>query len=109
MGQVDFRYVGVLGMTIYRICFQKYANARFSLKVSIEEWLKLVDKTEHIFIFLVKQGIKNGNNIGSILEIPDSDGGTCFQIAATCSSVIMEFILEINIKVNSIKIDMEVP
>ena len=108
MGQVDFHYVGALGMTIYRRCFTKYGNARGSEKPTAE-LAKLVYRTERIFFFLVKQGFKNGYNIGSILEIPDSQGGTCFQAATTCSPKIMKFILERAIKVNTIKLDMQVP
>ena len=108
MAQVDFRYVGVLGMTIYNASFRKYGTAR-ALGKPTAELSKLIYKTERIFFFLVKQGIKNGYNIGSILEIPDSQGGTCFQAAATCSRKIMKFILERAIKVNSIQLDMQVP
>ena len=108
MGQVDFRYVGALGMTIYRTSFMKYGDAR-ALRKPKAELSKLAYRTERIFFFLVKQGIKNGYNIGSILEIPDSTGGTCFQAATTFSSKIMKFILDRAIKVNIIRLDMQVP
>ena len=108
MDQVDFGYVGVTSLTIYRICFEKYANAR-SLKIPQAYLSSLVTKTEEIFFFLVDQGIQNGYNVDSILEIPDSDGGTCFQIAALCSKKMMSFIIERGIKVNSIKSNMTVP
>ena len=109
MEQVDFGYNGELGLTIYRACFHKYAYARSTRKPFQVEMSKLVAKTEEIFFFLVVQGIKNGNNVGSILEIPDSMGGTCFQIAATCSTKIIMFILKSDMKVNSITSDMMVP
>ena len=112
MEQVDFGYIGLLGSTIYRMCFQKYLNVREKLKVSKADWLKLMKKTEEIFFFLVNQGIRNGYHVGSILETPDSMGGTCFQIASICipyATNIMFYILERDIKVNSIKTDMEVP
>ena len=44
-----------------------------------------------------------------IKEIPDSIGGTSFQIAAACSpNMLMFSILERDIKLNNIKIDMKV-
>ena len=107
MNQVDFEYVGVIGVTIYRMCFQEITDA--SSQIPLAELLSLVAKTEKIFFFLVEQGIKNGYNVDSILEIPDSDGGTCFHYASLCSPDIMLYIIRRSIKVNSIKSDMLVP
>ena len=67
MEQVDFGYIGVLGATIYRMCFQKYLNARDTL--SKAESRKLMEKTEEIFFFLVNQGIQNGYDVCSILSV----------------------------------------
>ena len=109
MEQVDFGYIGMHGLTIYRACFQQYTKARSESKVSEAELSKLEDKTKDIFFFLVEQGIKNGYNVESILEIPDSQGGTCFQIASGFSRNITMVILEGKIKVNSIQLEMQVP
>ena len=89
MKQVDFGYVGKDGVTIYRMCFGKYIRSRitkfdnFYLQIlgkPKSEWSKVVTETEAVFDFLVKQGIDNGNDVDSILEIPDSTGSTCFHI-----------------------------
>ena len=105
MEDVDFGYIGVGGCTIYRVCFQKYINAD-STKMTEDEKSKLALKTEEVFFFLIDQGNKNGYNVDAILEIPDSTGGTCFKVAATCSWNIILYIIKRGIKVNSIQIDM---
>ena len=109
MQQVDFGYVGRDGLTIYRSCFEKYINARFALKRPEAEWKKLVSKTETVFDFLVEEGIKRGFNVDEILEIPDSNGETCFHIASDCSKKIMKYIIGRGIKINSIRTDLVVP
>ena len=106
MEQVDFGYVGRDGDTIYTRCFQRYLNARFSLKA---EWKRLVTETERVFDFLIQEGKKRGFDVDSILEIPSSDGSTCFHIASQCSQKISNYFLQKRIKVNSIKTDMIVP
>ena len=82
MDQVDFGYVGRNGLTIYRQCFQRYINARFTLNRPEAEWKKLVSKTETVFNFLIEEGNKRGYDVDSILEIPDSTGETCFTAVA---------------------------
>ena len=52
MDQVDFGYVGRDESTIYRSCFEKYVNTRYTLKKPEAEWKKLVSKTETVFEFL---------------------------------------------------------
>ena len=69
MDQVDFRYVGGDRFTIYRNCFQRYINARWTLKKPEAEWKKLVSKTETVFYFLVEEGNKRGFDVDSIFEI----------------------------------------
>ena len=108
MDQVDFGYVGETSSTIYRMCFQGYTNAR-SLKIPLADMSSPVTKTEKIFFFLVDHGNNNGYNVDSILEIPDSGGGTCFQHASRCSPDIMLYIIRRGIKVNSISSNMLVP
>ena len=105
MEDVDFAYIGHVGFTIYIACFQKYVNAD-KTKMTEEEESNLVLKTEEVFFFLVEQGNKNGYNVDAILEIPDSNGETCFQSAATFSLKIMLYIIKRGIKVNSIRSDM---
>ena len=109
MDQVDFGYIGMDGFTIYRQCFQRYINARFTLKRPEAEWKKQVAKMEIVFDFLVEEGNKRGFNVDEILEIPDSNGSTCFSVASQCSKKIMKYIIGRGIKVNSIKTDMMVP
>ena len=48
MDKVDFGYLGALDITIYRMCFQKYANAELSLEVPITERAIMLDKTRVI-------------------------------------------------------------
>ena len=109
MDEVDFGYVGKEESTIYNQCFQRYIDARFTLKKPQAELKKLVSKTEIVFDFLVEEGNKRGFNVDEILEIPDSLGGTCFAIASQCSKKIMKYIIGRGIKVNSIQTDMMVP
>ena len=109
MEQVDFGYVGRNGFTIYNQCFQKYIEARFTLKRPEAKWKKMVSKTETVFDVLVKEGNKRGSNVDEILEIPTSSGSTCFDIASQCSWKIMKYIIERGIKVNSIRTNMMVP
>ena len=111
--------LGILGFTIYRVCFQKYLDTYNTFKLSESENSdfiekrkirnQLVVKTETVFNFLLEHGIKNGFNIDSILEIPDDNGNTCFQIASQCSFKICNYLLKRNIKVNSIETKMMVP
>ena len=105
MKDVDFAYIGDVGCTIYKVCFQQYVNA-VNTEMREEEKSKLALKTEEVFFFLVEQGKKNRYNVDAILEIPDSNGGTCFKIAALCSWNIMLYIIKRGIKVNSIRSDM---
>ena len=109
MDQVDFGYVGKDGLTIYNICFQRYIKARFILKRPEAEWKILVKKTETVFDYLVEEGNKRGFEMYSILEIPTSNGTTCFALASQCSKKISKYIVGRGIKVNSIKTDMLVP
>ena len=109
MEQVDFGYVGQNEFTIYRSCFEKYVNARFTLKRSEAWWKELVSKTETVFDFLVEEGDKREFNVDDILEISDSSGSTCFDIASQCSKKIMKYLIGRGIKVNSIQIEMMVP
>jgi len=79
------------------------------LKRPEAEWKKLISKTEIVFDFLVEEGNKRGFNVDSILEIPSSNGSTCFNIASQCSKKIMNYIIGRGVKVNSITTDMMVP
>ena len=109
MEQIDFGYIGGPGATIYRTCFTPYITARFIWKKPEAEWKKLVSKTETVFDFLVEEGNKRGFNVDEILEIPSSNGSTCFSVASQCSKKIMQFIIKRGIKVNSITTYMTVP
>jgi len=109
MEKIDFGFVGRDGLTIYRNCFRKYMDRRFTQKRPKEEWSKVLAETEDIFDFLVKEGNQNGFNVDSILEIPDSSGSTCFSIASDCSKKICSYIIERGIQVNNIKTTMMIP
>ena len=109
MEQVDFGYIGIDGLTIYRSCFEKYLNARNLLKVPEAEWSKIVLKAEEVFFFLVDQGNKNGYNVDAILEKPIDNGETCFHIASRCSKMICSYVIQRDIRVNNIDLAMMVP
>ena len=109
MDQVDFGHVGRDGFTIYNFCFQRYIKARYSLKRPEAEWREMVTRTETVFDVLVREGTKRGFDIDSILEIPNSNGSTCFCIASSCSDKITSYIIDRGIKVNSINTDMMIP
>ena len=109
MERVDFDYVGRDGCTIYRTCFERYLNARMVQKRSKDDWSKLVVQTEEIFDFLIQQGNKNGFDVNSILEIPTSNGSTCFSVAVQFSHKISKYILGREIKVNCIRSSMMTP
>ena len=109
MDKVDFGYVDKHGFTIYKICFQRYLDARFHLKRNQADWSRLVTKTETIFFHLVEEGKRLGFDVNAILEIPTSTGETCFYTASKCSKAITSYIIEREIKVNSITVDMIVP
>ena len=109
MDRVDFGYVGRDGDTIYRRCLERYLRARFGLKRPEADWSKLVVETEKVFYYLVEQGRKYGYNVDSILEIPISNGETCFFIASQCSEKISTYIIGRDIQVNSIAVTMLVP
>ena len=100
MQQVDFGYVDKDGCTIYKICFQKY-ESRNGLKRQKSEWSKMVTETEMVFDFLVEQGIIHGFDVDSILEIPDSSGQTCFDLASRCSERICNWMIDRGITVNT--------
>ena len=109
MEQVDFGYVGRDGLTIYSSCFVRYINARLIFEKPEAEWKKLVTKTETVFEYLVQEGNKRGFNVDETLELPSTDGSTCFRTASRCSKKIMTYMIQRGIKVNSIGIDMMIP
>ena len=109
MELVEFDYVGRAGCTIYSSCFQRYINARYVLERPEVDWSKLVVKTEAVFYYLVNEGHKYGFNVDSILEIPTSNGLTCFHIASQCSENISKFLITRGIKIHSISTNMIVP
>ena len=118
MGQVDFAYMkthcemGRTNVTIYRMCFQKILDVVTRHREEPEAftgWPKMVQELEAVFVFLVEQGEKFDFNVNSILDIPDSSGGTCFASAAACSEKICSDLIERGIKLNNITADMVVP
>ena len=109
MDQVDFGYVANLGRTIYNICFQRFLHAKLELKRPATDLQKLLSRTEIVFEYLVHEGDRFGFDVNSILEIPSSNGGTCFNIASQNSKKISNLIIGREIKVNSITTDMMVP
>ena len=80
MDDIDFGFIDKDGLTIYRCCFDRYVNARFTLKKQEEEWSKLVPKVEETFFWLVEHGQKKLGKeaVNEIIQIPDSNGETCF-------------------------------
>ena len=106
MEQVNFGYVGDDGFTIYRQCFEKYIRSRFVLKRPESEWSKIAIETEVLFETLVAMGAKNGFDVNSILERPDSRGDTCFDIASRFSDKICNIMINRGFNVNTIRTDM---
>ena len=111
MDEMDFGFIDKDGVTIYRICFTRYLNARWTLKKPKEEWSKLVPKVEETFFWLVEQGQKRLGieGVNEIIQRPNSSGSTCFLILTGCSPKIAKFILNRDIKINSIATDMLIP
>ena len=99
MEQVDFAFIDHEGVTFYRRCFELYLRVCFVWKRPEADWTKLLTKVEQVFDLLVTEGNKNGFNVNSILEVPDSGGSTCFSIASGCSEKICHFIIEKGVEV----------
>ena len=111
MDVIDFGFIDKDGFTIYRNCFNRYVIARLTLKKPENEWSKLVPKVEKTFFWLVEQGQKKLGKeaINEIIQRPSSNGSTCFDIATICSPKIAKYILNQDIKINSIQTDMTYP
>ena len=107
--QIDFNFVGNFGETLFHQCFSMYKNARYTLKRPEKDLSKLIVKLEAVFFVLIDLGRKNEFDVDKIIEIPDSTGLTCFQLATNCSQRICQYILGRNIKINSITLNMEIP
>ena len=97
--------------TIYRACFSRYLAARYLAKKASKKWSKLVLKVEESFFFLVERGnvIHGTDFINEIVQVPASNGETCFSIASECSSKIAKFILSQDIKINCVTMSMKIP
>ena len=111
MDDINFGFFDEDGVTIYRKCFDRYLNARWTLKKPEEQWSKLVPKIEETFFWLVKDAQKRLGivAVNQIIQRPGSNGSTCFDIATICSSKIAKFILSQDININSITTDMMIP
>ena len=111
MDVIDFGFIDKDGFTIYRNCFNRYVIARLTLKKPENEWSKLVPKVEKTFFWLVEQGQKKlgKDAVNEIIQRPSSNGSTCFDIATICSPKIAKYILNQDIKINSIQTDMTYP
>ena len=111
MAHIDFGFIDKDGLTIYKVCSDRYLNARFILKKPEEECSKLVPKVEETFFYFVEKGQKKLGieGVNEIIQIPDSNGSTCFSIATRRSPKIANFILSQDIKINSIRTDMMSP
>ena len=111
MDENDFVFIDNDGFTIYRMCFDRYLNARWTLEKPEEDWSKLVTKVEETFFWLVDQGQKKLGieGVNLIIQRPSSTGETCFLLATQCSPKIAKFILTQDIKINSITTDMIIP
>ena len=111
MNEIDFGYIGIGGFTIYRNSFNKFIIARFVLKISESERSKLIPKVEETFFWLVGESQKRLGTeaVNKIIEIPSSSGSTCFEVATACSPKILKFILNQEIRINSIQTNMTIP
>ena len=80
MDDIDLGFINKNGATICRICFDRYLNARWTLKKPNEEWSKLVPQVEETFFWVVEQGQKRLGieGVNQIIQRPSSTGDTCF-------------------------------
>ena len=73
MKNIDFGVLTHDG-TIFKMCFDQYLTARFTLKKPEEEWMKLVPKTEKVFFSLIEKAKSTEAKLEEILQTPDSSG-----------------------------------
>ena len=92
LDEVDFGSIGEGGMTVFCLCFQRYLDTRVRLKRPKSDCVKLIDRTEEMFFFLIEQGSSRGYNTDDILEIPNKTGLTYFLMAANKSHKITKYI-----------------
>ena len=74
-----------------------------------EYYSPIIDQMENVFFFLINEAQIRDFNTDEILEIPTFIGQTCFSRAASTSKKISRYILERNIKVNTINVSMDIP
>ena len=111
MNEIDFGFIGIGGFTLYRVSFNIYILARFVLKKSEEDRSKLIPKVEETFFWLVEESQKRLGiqAVNEIIQRPSSNGSTCFEVATACSPKILKFILNQDVKINSIQTNMTIP
>ena len=98
-----------IGSSILRHCFLRYLNAKNQLERSEAELIQIMDRIEEVFFYLIDEFHRGGMNIDELLESPNSVGQTCFSIASDSSKKIAEFIIERDVKLNSIDTVMMTP
>ena len=100
----DFNYVGMGGVTIFRSSFVRYLNARVILNKRHEELSKMVAEIESVFFWLIEEAEKHHTKeeIKSILEKTDNAGDAVIIIASDMSELILEKLLELNVRPNNI-------
>ena len=67
---MDFNYVDNDGLTIFKMCFDRYIHAYFTLKKSDAELSKMVGEIENVFFWLIGEAQKRHTEqeIKTILE-----------------------------------------
>ena len=95
MDEIDLGFQLRHGLTIYRLCFDKYNTVRYQLNEPEEKWLQLIPKIEETFFWLVKEHQKHLpiEKVNRFIEQPDLNGETCFHNASQCSLKISKYIL----------------
>ena len=111
MDEIDLGFQLRHGLTIYRLCFDKYNTVRYQLNEPEEKWLQLIPKIEETFFWLVKEHQKHLpiEKVNRFIEQPDLNGETCFHNASQCSLKISKYILSQDIKINVITTTMLTP
>ena len=69
----------------------------------------IISKVETVFDFCISEANKRGFDVDSLLEIPSVLGETCFKIASTMSEKLTKYLLDRDIKINTIDVNSMIP
>ena len=69
----------------------------------------IISKVETVFDFCISEANERGFDVDSLLEIPSVLGETCFKIASTMSEKLTKYLLDRDIKINTIDVNSMIP